>query len=89
MIWTDSDGGETMEWFYYYPPEKSWRRLFVSDNGTAKMREMISESERKVCFVGKVSGADSKSYLDRSTVTVLPGGEIHPVLERSRDEGKT
>jgi hypothetical protein len=32
---------------------------------------------------------DGGSHLDRTTLTPLPGGRVHQVIEISRDAGKT
>lgn len=91
MVWTNPDGSEIREWFYYYRPEKRWRQLYVADSGFVKTREQIeSLADGSRRFVGKVPlRGGSGDYLDRSTVTPLPDGRVHQLLERSRDGGAT
>lgn len=91
MVWTNPDGSEIREWFYYYRPEKRWRQLYIADSGFVKTREQIgSLADGSVRFVGKVPLRDgSGDDLDRSTVTPLPDGRVHQLLEHSRDGGAT
>jgi len=42
-----------------------------------------------VRFQGSIPHLDGKSHLDRTTLTPLPGGRVHQVIEISRNAGKT
>jgi hypothetical protein len=50
------------------------------------VEEMIGGGIR---FQGEILHLDGKSHLDRTTLTPLPGGRVHQVIEVSRDAGKT
>jgi len=89
MAWSDVDGSEVKEWFYYDPSIRHWKQLFISDTGSVKTRDMTEAAPDRLCFVGLISKADGGSYLDRSTVTPLPDRRIHQVLDRSKDKGAT
>ncbi len=43
--------------------------------------------QRQVRFQGRVYAEDDKSYLDRTTLTVLGGGRVRQIIEVSMDEG--
>jgi hypothetical protein len=69
MIWSEVDGSEIREWFYYEPSAGRWEQLFISDSGTVKRREMITQSEKEVCFVGKVTEGNEATFVSSDKET--------------------
>ncbi len=89
--WHDSEGeGEIEELFFYEKARRTWRQVWISDTGPVKERHSIDGlPDGSVRFLGEVFRLDGTSYLDRSTVTPLAGGDVHQRIEISPDGGKT
>ena len=89
--WREADGsGEGKSLFYYQPAKKQWKQVWVTDAGPIKEKQLIDElKDGGVRFQGEILHLDGKSHLDRTTLTPLPGGRVHQVIEISRDAGKT
>ncbi len=89
--WKEADGsGEGKSLFYYHPARKQWKQVWVTDAGPIKEKVLIGEMEDGgVRFQGEIPQPDGKSHLDRTTLTPLPGGRVHQVIEISRTAGKT
>lgn len=89
--WREADGsGEGKSLFYYQPAKKQWKQVWVTDAGPIKEKALIEElKDGGVRFQGEILHHDGKSHLDRTTLTPLPGGRVHQVIEISRDAGKT
>ena len=55
-----------------------------------KEKKLIEEfNDGGVRFQGEIPRPDGSSYLDRTTLTPVPGDRVHQVIEISRDGGKT
>lgn len=89
--WREADGsGEGKSLFYYQKPKKQWKQVWVTDAGPIKEKLLVDEmKDGGVRFQGEILHLDGKSHLDRTTLTPLPGGRVHQVIEVSRDAGKT
>ena len=89
--WQEADGsGEGKSLFYYQKAKKQWKQVWVTDAGPMKEKQMIEEyKDGGVRFQGEIPHLDGGSHLDRTTLTPLPGGRVHQVIEISRDAGKT
>jgi hypothetical protein len=89
--WKEADGsGEGKSLFYYQRARKQWKQVWVTDAGPIKEKQLIEETkDGGVRFQGEILHPDGKSHLDRTTLTPLPRGHVHQVIEVSRDEGKT
>ena len=89
--WREADGsGEGKSLFYYVAATKSWKQVWVTDAGPLKEKQLIAEfPDGGVRFQGEIPHAEGKSHLDRTTLTPLPGGKVHQVIEISRDGGKS
>ena len=62
----------------------------MTDAGPMKEKQLIEEyKDGGVRFQGEIPHLDGGSHLDRTTLTPLPGGRVHQVIEISRDAGKT
>jgi hypothetical protein len=89
--WREADGtGEGKSLFYYQRTKKQWKQVWVIDAGPIKEKQLIEElQDGGVRFQGEIPHPDGKSHLDRTTLTPLPGGRVHQVIEISRDTGNT
>jgi hypothetical protein len=89
--WREADGsGEGKSLFYYVAATKSWKQVWVTDAGPLKEKQLIAEfPDGGVRFQGEILDRDGTSHLDRTTLTPLPGGKVHQVIEISHDAGKT
>jgi hypothetical protein len=88
--WSAASGGEGKSWFYYYRPEKRWKQVWVTDGGFVKEKALVEEfADGGVRFRGEVQAHDGTRVLDQTTLTPLPGGKVHQVIETSRDGGKS
>ena len=89
--WQEADGsGEGKSLFYYENAKKLWKQVWVTDAGPMKEKQMIEEyKDSGVRFQGEIPHLNGGSHLDRTTLTPLPGGRVHQVIEISRDAGKT
>jgi hypothetical protein len=89
--WREADGtGEGKSLFDYQRTKKQWKQVWVTDAGPIKEKHLIEElQDRGVRFQGEIPHPDGKSHLDRTTLTPLPGGRVHQVIEISCDTGKT
>ncbi len=92
--WSDANGGKGFGLFYYLPGPALWRQVWVTDRasqtGGTKEKQLIARLDGGgVRFQGAVAGPLGKAYLDRTTLTPLPSGEVHQVIEVSSDEGVT
>ncbi len=89
--WREAHGsGEGKSLFYYQRAKKQWKQVWVTDAGPIKEKQLIEETkDGGVRFQGEIPHPDGSSHLDRTTLTPLPGGRVHQVIELSRDSGKT
>jgi hypothetical protein len=89
--WKEADGsGEGKSLFYYQPTRKRWKQVWVTDAGPIKEKQLIQETKNGgTRFQGNIPHRDGKSHLDRTTLTPLPSGRVHQVIEISRNAGKT
>jgi hypothetical protein len=89
--WREADhSGEGKSLFYYQRAEELWKQVWVTDAGPIKEKQLIEEmKDGSLRFQGEIPHPDGKSHLDRTTLTPLPGGQVHQVIEISRDPGKT
>jgi hypothetical protein len=66
------------------------RQLEITDAGPIKEKRLIEDLNGSgVRFQSEIPHPDGSSHLDRTTLTPLPGGRVHQVIEISRDAGKT
>ena len=88
--WSDADGSEGRSWFYYHRAEKRWKQVWVTDSGFIKEKALIASfPDGGVRFRGEVALRDGSKVLDQTTLTPLPGGTVHQVIETSKDGGKS
>ena len=88
--WSDSDGHEGKSWFYYYRPEKRWKQVWVTDVGFIKEKALAEvRPDGSVRFAGEIPLPDGSRKLDQTTLTPLPDGRVHQVIQQSTDGGAT
>ena len=88
--WTDAQGGSGKSLFYFFPQTKQWKQVWVTDAGNVKEKQLLAEfSGPGARFQGTMRKKDGGSYLDRTTLTPLPNGDMQQVIELSFDNGKT
>lgn len=92
--WTAAGGGEGKSLFYYLPATDTWKQVWVTGRAAApggvKEKTLIETSESGgLRFQGTIPLASGGSYLDRTTLTPLAGGEVRQLIEISRDGGRT
>ena len=86
--WRDVDGGEGMSLFYCVAGGV-WKQVWVTDRAAYKEKALVGRpAAGGVIFQGVVQGR-SGHYLDRTTLTPLPGGEVRQLIETSTDGGAT
>jgi len=87
--WRDPAGGEGMSLFYYVAGGL-WKQVWVTDDATHKEKMLVGWTpDGSVVFQGAVPRRGGGTYLDRTTLTRLPGGEVRQVIETSTDGGGT
>jgi hypothetical protein len=92
--WTDIDGGKGESLFYYQRATGQWKQVWVTEyaalpGGLKEKRLVARFGDGGLRFQGEIPLGDGRSILDRTTLTPLPDGTVHQVIEQSRDEGKT
>lgn len=92
--WTAAGGGEGKSLFYYLPATDTWKQVWVTGRATApggvKEKTLVGVLEGGALrFQGEIALANGGSYLDRTTLTPLPGGEVRQLIEVSRDGGQS
>lgn len=90
--WRSAAGGEGRSLFYYVPAAREWRQVWVTADperpGGVKEKRLVERlAGGAVRFQGEISLAGGGTYLDRTTLTPLPGGEVEQRIEVSTDAG--
>ncbi len=82
--WKDVTGSTGKSLFYYMPAKHQWKQVWVTEAGVYK--EKVSEpSPSGMRFSGHVFLPDGRQFQDRTTLTRLPRGDVHQVIEFSKD----
>jgi hypothetical protein len=88
---TDASGGRGFSLFYS-DGNGTWKQVWVTENplapGGLKEKTLLS-ADGGVRFQGEPRLPGGRTYLDRTTLTPLPGGEVRQLIEISTDGGKT
>ncbi|MDB5071454.1 MAG: hypothetical protein JWM87_2565 [Candidatus Eremiobacteraeota bacterium] len=92
--WTDADGGEGTSLFSFDPYACTWHQLWITDMpervGGLKHKDLVAVAPGGgVRFQGAYAGRKAITVLDRTTLTPLPNGTVHQVIETSTDGGAT
>jgi len=73
-------GDEGTSLFYYTPAKKQWKQVWVTPSGVFK-EKVSAPVNGGIRFAGTVFLPRGKTYQDRTTLTKLPHGEVHQVIE--------
>ena len=92
--WTSATGGKGMSLFYFNPTTDVWKQVWVTERatgiGSLKEKTLVERFEDGgVRFQGEIPLPNGRSYLDRTTLTPLPEGQVRQLIEISRDGGAT
>ena len=85
--WRAVDGGEGKSLFFYEPSAGTWKQVWVTST-YVKEKTLVATGPDGVRFEGHALVAGER-YPDRTTLTVVPGGEVGQLIEHSRDERAT
>ena len=98
--WTDAGGGVGKSLFFYTPATDTWKQVWVTENATrpggVKEKTMVDIPaaeelpEGATRFQGTITRPNGSTYLDRTTLTPMEGGEgkVRQVIEVSTDGGE-
>jgi hypothetical protein len=91
--WRGAGGGEGKSLFFV-AGDGSWKQVWVTEwatrpGGVKEKTFRAMESPDKIRFQGRIALPDGGSYLDRTTLTLLPSGDVRQVIETSTDEGQS
>lgn len=91
--WRARDGGEGKSLFFV-DYDRHWAQIWVSQWATSpggvKEKVMVDDPPPdSVRFQGVVRHPEAGAWLDRTTLTRLPGGEVRQLIEISEDNGAT
>ena len=72
----------------------TWKQVWVTEwatrpGGVKEKTFEVMDSPNVVRFQGRIALPDGGSYLDRTTLTRLPSGDVRQVIETSTDEGQS
>jgi hypothetical protein len=72
------DNGSSL--FYYMPAKKQWKQVWVTGIGVYK-EKLSAPVPNGIRFSGTVFLPRGRTYQDRTTLTTMPNGEVHQVIE--------
>ena len=89
--WSGAGGGEGKSLFFV-SGDGTWKQVWVTGwatrpGGVKEKTLQATESTDEVRFQGRIFVPDGSSYLDRTTLTRLPSGDVRQVIETSTDDG--
>jgi len=88
--WHDVSGHEGKSLFYFYRPENRWKQVWVTDVGAVKEKVCIAVFPGGgTRFRGEIPLRAGGTVLDQTTLTPLPDGTVHQLIEQSADGGRT
>ncbi len=90
--WKDADGSEGKSLFFHPPASSTWKQVWITSAATAlggaKEKQLIGRGpDGAMRFQGELPLPGGGVLLDRTTLTPVPGGRVHQVIETSRDDG--
>jgi len=91
--WTGSAGGQGKSLFYV-DDSGTWQQVWVTEHavvpgGVKEKTWRPMASDEAVRFQGTIARPDKSDYLDRTTLTPLPGGDVRQLIEVSFDDGSS
>jgi hypothetical protein len=92
--WRGDGGTEGKSLFFYNHVSDTWKQVWVTQNATSpgglKEKTLLPIlADGSLRFQGIVTLEDGRSFLDRTTLSPLPGDRVRQVIEISGDEGAT
>ena len=90
--WRGTEGGEGKSLFFV-TDHGTWKQVWVTEwasrpGGVKEKTRQPLDAAGQVRFQGRITLPDGRSYLDRTTLTRLPSGEVRQLIETSTDEGE-
>ena len=90
--WQDARGTRGQSLFYFEPTLRQWKQVWITEAaqrvGGVKEKHLIAHLPGAgVRFQGELRQPDGRTVLDRTTLSPLPGGEVHQLIEVSTDGG--
>ena len=91
--WRGAGGGEGKSLFFV-TGDGRWKQVWVTEwatraGGVKEKTFEAMDSPNDVRFQGRIVLPDGGSYFDRTTLTLLPSGDVRQVIETSTDEGRS
>jgi hypothetical protein len=91
--WRAAGGGEGKSLFFV-SGDGTWKQVWVTEwatrtGGVKEKTLQAVDAPNRVRFQGRIALPDAGYYLDRTTLTLLPSGEVRQVIETSSDEGRS
>lgn len=89
--WTNSAGNEGKSLFYFDAAADIWQQVWVTEDtgrpGGLKLKQMTERGEGMARFEGELEHPTRGAYLDRTTLTLQPNGDVRQLIEISFDGG--
>ncbi len=92
--WKGAGGFEGRSLFYFHSWLGQWRQVWISAvpqrHGSVKEKRQVMRHEGAgIRFQGEIMVSPEHYVLDRTTLTPLPDGRVHQLIEWSNDDGRT
>jgi hypothetical protein len=85
--WRSLTGEEGKSLFYFDRSAGTWKQVWVIE-GYVKAKSLVLAEPGRVRFLGQAY-VDGATFPDRTTLTVLPDGDVGQLIEHSLDDGAT
>ena len=92
--WTGTDGVEGRSLFYLHSWLGQWRQVWITAHpqqpGAVKEKRQVMRFEGPgIRFRGEIMVSPEHYVQDRTTLTPLPDGRVHQLIQWSNDDGRT
>ena len=92
--WQDTQGSRGQSLFYVEPALHQWKQVWVTEaanrlNGLKEKHLIARLPGGGIRFQGERRTSDGRTLLDRTTLSLLAGGEVRQLIEISLDGGTT
>jgi hypothetical protein len=87
--WQDEKDHRGKNMFAYAAREKSWRGMFVDNDGRAHIFDHGTVASGSAEFFGPSRGPNGEALLNRIRVVRLAGGKVEQSWDKSTDNGAT
>jgi len=87
-------GDDGMSLFVFDAPARNWEQIWATQDtsrpGGLKHKRLVAVApDGGTRFQGEIALPDGRIVLDRTTLTPMPDGRVHQVIENSTDGGAT